>query len=251
MKKSINFLPKPTPKHLWKDVRLFVASLFFSFLFLGGAVIMVQIYAPVIPSIVISFFSTKQNETFQLPSNKNRVIPFSTSAPALVIQPYPRQERLDPPYNSAESSSDWIRIPAIGVNVPLTQSPSLKDADVLATLNTGAALYPNGVPPGGLGNTFISAHSTGEPWKGAYRFAFIKINELKEGDALHIDWKSTRYSYRIFKSEIITPTVDFLVTSDRPVPTVSLMACWPLWSTKQRMLIHAELTNITPLVERP
>lgn len=230
---------------------MFLASFFFGILFLAGGVVVYQTYAPIIPSIVIPFFFKEQNQTFQLPSTKNRLFPFSTPDPNLVIQPYPSLRRLDPPYNSAEASSNWIRIPAIGVNVPVKESPSLDDADVLATLNTGAALYPNGVPPGALGNTFISAHSTGEPWKGAYRFAFIKINELQEGDELHIDWKGTRYSYRMFKSEIITPTVDFLVASDRPVPTLSLMACWPLWSTKERMLVHAELTNVTPLTERP
>jgi len=123
----------------------------------------------------------------------------------------------------------------------------MKDADVITTLKTGAALYPNGVTPGALGNAFISAHSTGEPWKGAYRFAFIKINTLKAGDIMYVDFKGARYAYRITGSEIINPTPDFRVISDRPKPTISLMACWPLWSTKQRMLIHAELTNITQL----
>jgi len=244
------YLIEPTPKHLWKNAGLFIAAFFFGFLFLLGITITIGIFAPAFPSLVTQFFSPKQTKIYSLPITRNRVIPFFSPALEVVIQPYPSHEKLDPPYNSAESSSNWIRIPAIGVNVPVIESPSLNDADVLATLNTGAALYPNGITPGAIGNAFISAHSTGEPWKGAYRFAFIKINELQAGDALYVDWKGVRYSYQITKSEIITPTPEFRIISDRPVPTISLMACWPLWSTQQRMLIHAELTNVTPLLER-
>lgn len=146
---------------------------------------------------------------------------------------------------------NWIRIPSIGVNVPLAASPTLRDADVIDTLEFGAALYPNGIEPGRLGNTFIAAHSTGEPWKGKYRFAFLRINEIQDGNEIHLDYQGTRYTYRVFKEEIVTPSPDFQVVSDRPVPTVTLMACWPLWTTNQRMLITGELTNITKLTEKP
>lgn len=152
-----------------------------------------------------------------------------------------------PAYNASEAKDARIQIPAIGVNVPVAMSPTIADTDVIKTLEKGVALYPNGVQPGALGNVFIAAHSTGEPWKGAYRFAFLKINELKNGDAIYVDWQGARYAYRIVKSEIVTPSPDLKIASDRPVPTISLMACWPLWSTSKRMLIHAELTNVTQL----
>jgi LPXTG-site transpeptidase (sortase) family protein len=142
---------------------------------------------------------------------------------------------------------NFIRVPSIGAVVPLVLSPSINDNDVVATLNSGAALYPNGVLPGRLGNVFISAHSTGEPWKGKYRFAFLKINELVEDNLIHLDYEGTRYTYRIFKSEIVMPEDGFEVVSNRPVPTITVMACWPLWSTSKRMLVTGELTNITQL----
>ena len=119
------------------------------------------------------------------------------------------------------------------------------------TPDLGAALYPNGVEPGHLGNSFISAHSTGEPWKGKYRFAFLRINELEAGNIIHLDSNGTRYTYKMVKKEIVIPTPEFRVVSDRPVPTMSLMACWPLWSTRERVLIHAQLTNVTKLTVRP
>lgn len=230
-----------------KTLFMFVGAFSFSLLFFFGVTLSVITIAPMAAPFISLLFTTEQQRITQLPLSPNRVVPFSIPAPEIIINPYPIQVPLVPAYNPEEAVKNWIRIPALGINVPIALSPSLKDVDVIKTLNTGAALYPNGVAPGALGNAFISAHSTGEPWKGAYRFAFNKINELKKGDVLYVDWKGTRYAYRITGSDIITPTPDFRVISDRPVPTISLMACWPLWSTKQRMLIHAELTNITQL----
>lgn len=151
----------------------------------------------------------------------------------------------------AKHSLNWIKIPSIDVAVPLVMSPSMEDTDVLTTLSSGAALYPNGVVPGRLGNAFISAHSTGEPWKGAYRFAFLRIGELDAGNVIHIDYQGTRYTYTITEIKTIVPTPETLLVSDRPVPTLTLMACWPLWSTKQRMLIKGDLTHVTKLTPEP
>jgi LPXTG-site transpeptidase (sortase) family protein len=238
-----------TPVSKRKTALTFLGAFFFAFLFFFGVALSISTFAPLVPSLVASIFTSRPTLVAQLPLSPDRLVPFSTPSPEIIVTPYPVEAPLALPYNPEEAGYNWIRIPAIGVAVPVVQSPSLKDADVIATLTKGAALYPNGVTPGALGNAFISAHSTGEPWKGAYRFAFTRINELKAGDALYIDWNGARYSYRISKSEIITPTPEFRVISDRPVPTISLMACWPLWSTKHRMLIHGELTNITQLTK--
>ncbi len=226
-----------------KSAGLFIATFAFAFLFLFGITMGALTYAPLL-SASLSFAPAR---LAQLPLSADRLSPLSTASANIMVNPYPIQVPLVPAYNEAEASQNWIHIPAIAAKVPLVQSASLADKDVLATLDRGAALYPNGVTPGALGNAFVSAHSTGEPWKGAYRFAFLRMNELQTGDAIYVDWKGARYAYRITDSEVVTPTPDFQVISDRPVPTISLMACWPLWSTKQRMLIHAELTNITQL----
>ena len=148
-------------------------------------------------------------------------------------------------------AGNWIRIPSIGVNVPLALSPSVEDQDVIATLSLGAALYPNGIQPGRLGNVFIAAHSTGEPWRGAYRFAFLKINEISPGNLIHLDYNGTRYTYEVADSHIVKPKPGFTVSSDRPVPTVTIMACWPLWTVDQRYLVTAELKHVTKLTPTP
>lgn len=162
-------------------------------------------------------------------------------------------KQLFPPMAEPEqvAEGNWIHIPSIGVRVPLALSPTMADADVIKTLADGAALYPNGIAPGRLGNVFIAAHSTGNPWHGKYRFAFLKINEVASGNVIHLDYAGTRYTYRVTGQETIVPTADYRVISDRPVPTVTLMACWPLWSTQKRMMTYGELVNVTKLTSVP
>lgn len=221
--------------------RLFLATFMSSlFLVMGISTLGLMFWPAVL--LVLSPFTYHP----QLPLADSAVEPYLdiTTIPSKQYFPSAQTEETYVP-------GDWIRIPAIGVAVPLAQSPSMADRDVLKTLDRGAALYPNGVPPGHLGNTFISAHSTGEPWKGTYRFAFLRINELTDGQLLHLDYQGSRYTYRIAAKEIVRPTPDFTVASDRPVPTVTLMACWPLWTTSQRMLVKGELTNITKLTPPP
>lgn len=221
-----------------KTTTLFLGTLASALLFIIGAGTLLLMFLPVLHSAVLPKIIYRP----QLPLAADREESF------LDINSIPAKQ-LYPPLVSPENvaTGNWIRIPSIDVNVPLALSPTVNDADVIKTLDQGAALYPNGIQPGRLGNTFISAHSTGEPWKGKYRFAFLKMNDLTDGNLIHLDYNGTRYTYRIVTKEIVTPRPDFRVTSDRPVPTVTLMACWPLWTTKQRMLIRGELTNITHL----
>lgn len=149
------------------------------------------------------------------------------------------------------AAGDRIYIPAIGVDVPLVLSASLEDRDVIAALDSGAALYPNGILPGRLGNVFVSAHSSGTVLQGAYRFAFTRIGELDPGQEIHLDYQGARYTYKLTHNNIVKPDPNFRVLSDRPVPTLTVMACWPIWRTSERMLWHGELTNITQLTPEP
>lgn len=249
MKKDLEYIIENDPKKKRKNSIVRYVAFLLSFAFFLGIIVLLWTISPIAYSIYIQKLSAPKETFGQLPIVNNRAIPFHKAVEEAIINPYPSKEPFHPTENARARNSNWIRIPTIGVEVPIVTSASLKDEDVLAALSSGAALYPNGITPGAIGNTFISAHSTGEPWKGAYRFAFIRINELKSGDNIFINWNGAEYTYKIRKRDIVTPTADFLVVSDRPVPTLSLMACYPLWSTKQRMIIHADLTNITQLTK--
>jgi len=234
-------------------IALFAGAFASAFLLLVGIMTLILLYWPVLAVP----FTQQIHYQPQLPLAEDREDEYFSLATerALAKQLYPSLVKSQVEAARQDSGQfpdgNWIRIPSIGVAMPLMMSSSMDDSDVLATLDRGAALYPNGITPGRLGNTFISAHSTGEPWAGRYRFAFLRINELEEGNLIHLDWQGTRYTYRVTGSEIVVPDDDFRVVSDRPVPTIVVMACWPLWSTDKRMLVRGELTSVTKLTPTP
>ena len=175
----------------------------------------------------------------------SRVPTFTAIAPVVTRASLPTEQLRS---LSTATPGNWVRIPSLGVEVPLALAASMNDADVLQTLSRGVALYPNGIEPGQPGNTFISGHSTGEPWKGVYRFAFLHLNRLESGDTILVDHQGTRYTYRVTGSRTIDPRVVPVLDPTSAKPTLTLMACWPLWTTKNRLLQDAELIAINPLV---
>lgn len=228
----------------WAVSRLFAVTFVSAFLLFFGIAGLVLSFAPALASF--DFFGSAEPVYHLLPLAEDRNSDLSQIAEVAGKQLYP------PLTDDGEvQAGNWLRVPSIGVNVPLAGSPTINDADVIKTLEQGVAMYPNGIEPGRLGNVFIAAHSTGYPWHGKYRFAFLKINEIKTGNVISLDYNGTRYTYRVVSSDIVTPTADYQVVSDRPVPSVTLMACWPLWSTSKRMLVRAELTHITKLTAQP
>lgn len=154
------------------------------------------------------------------------------------------------PIAETHERGNWLRIPALSMNVPLAVAPSMSDEDVLRSLQVGVVRYPNGVEPGQPGLVFVAGHSTGEPWKGRYRFAFLNARKLQPGDVIIVDHKGVRYSYRITGQRVINPRVTPSVESGGPTPRLALLTCWPLWTTSQRLLVDAELASTARLVFR-
>src|SRR5581483_9703149 len=230
---------------------LFISTFVSSFLLLFGAGLLLLVIFPG----AVNALQPAPTYHPQLPLAGNKVAtptPSPTTTPSATPTPSLAPVSLYPPLEQLTDSAagNWIRIPSINVNVPLVMSSSINDSDVIKALNNGAAMYPNGVLPGHLGNVFIAAHSSGFiALQGKYRFAFTHLGDVQPGNIVNLDWNGTRYTYKVTGSETVVPSPTLRVTSDRPIPTVTLMACWPIWSTSHRYLLHAQLTNITELAQ--
>lgn len=222
---------------------LFLGTFVSMFLLMFGSGLLLIIFFPGLTAA----FSPVPDHTLQLPLAENQPLEI-TPTPT----PTPPPTQLFPPLTQVTQTApgNWIRVPSLGVEVPLVTSHSLKDSDVVAALKNGAALYPNGVLPGHLGNVFVAGHSSGLlGLQGKYRLAFANVHQLEAGNVIHIDYNGARYTYKVTDAKIVKPTPEYRVVSDRPVPTLTLMTCSPLWSTANRRLTTAELTNVTQLTK--
>ncbi len=171
---------------------------------------------------------------------------------ASLLELFAAGDRLTPAETVVPTSDygNWIRIPSLSLAYPLTTAKSMETDDVLAALRVGVVRYPNGVAPGSPGVVAVAGHSTGEPWKGRYRFAFMNARKLQPGDEILLDHEGVRYTYRVTGQRLLNPrTTPFLEAStDRP--QLAVITCWPLWTTQQRVVVDAELAASAALVVR-
>ncbi len=157
---------------------------------------------------------------------------------------------VDPTVAVAVKAEPTLLIPKLNIDVPIHLGISNDTATVNAAMNNGVAQFA--IPgasalPGQVGNLVISGHSAGDIYSNnQYKFIFSGLERLVEGDLIYIDYEGVRYTYKMVKKDTVEPTnVQALVyTGDKPILT--LVTCWPLGTSRYRLLVTAEQINPNP-----
>ena len=139
-----------------------------------------------------------------------------------------------------------IEIPSIGVDKIVVNGVQVAD------LRTGPGQYPGTAAVGTAGNTSIAGHRT------TYGAPFNRIDELDPGDEIHVTGVLGRFTYRVLDPEagfaanlddvdavggghiIVQPSATW-VLDDFGDNRVTLTACHPELSSRQRIIVAAEL----------
>ena len=148
------------------------------------------------------------------------------------------------------SSENKLIIPKLNVEVPIRFGVELDN--VMSAMNDGVVHYRiagASAYPGEIGNFVITGHSAGDIYSAnPYKFIFSGLERLEEGDILYVHYNSTRYTYKMVGSETIEPTeVSKLIIEGNDKPMMTLVTCWPLGTSRYRLLIRAE--QIAPSYE--
>ena len=104
--------------------------------------------------------------------------------------------------------------------------------------------------PGQIGNFVVSGHRT------TYLAPFNKLGELRKGDTILIDTRTSQFVYKMTAKKIVQPS-DVNVAAPVPEhpkanPTqrlITLTTCNPKYSAAQRLVIFGRLTSATPRVK--
>lgn len=176
----------------------------------------------------------EQKEEFDL-QNVNFNVTKAEEKQAAVEDSQPKPTEVKPVTIAA--NQNHLTIPRIGV-----------DADVVIA-NTDAALMkglwhlPGTALPGQNGNIVISAHR----WlhKPPNPTTFYSIDKIQVGDPIYYDYKGSRYEYKVTKHFIVNPEDVYIL--DQNENKLTLFTCTPLYTTKQRYVVNAELVSVTPL----
>jgi sortase A len=106
-------------------------------------------------------------------------------------------------------------------------------------LRKGPGLYDATRFPGVPGTTAIAGHRT------TYGAPFHDIDALEEGDTVTVTMPYAEFEYSVERTEIVEPTATEVI-DDVSFDRLVLSACHPLYSAAQRIVVFAELEQVTP-----
>lgn len=121
-----------------------------------------------------------------------------------------------------------IEIPTLGV------TKWLYEGITIPTLDHGPGHWPGSAMPGQPGNVVIAGHRTSKD------HPFRNIDRLVAGDPIIVTTTAGRFTYRVIGSMVVDPEA-LWITTQTPEPHLTLFACHPPGSTRQRLIVYAEL----------
>ena len=156
---------------------------------------------------------------------------------------------VDPTVAVAVSPDPKLIIPKLNVEVPVAFNIPLSEVD--PAMMVGVAHFKiagASALPGEIGNLVISGHSAGDIYSNIqYKFIFSGLERLESGDLIYINYESKRYTYSVFDKRVVEPTDIAALTETRAEPTLILLTCTPLGTSRYRLLVYAK--QISPVDE--
>lgn len=133
-----------------------------------------------------------------------------------------------------------IRIPAIGVDEIVVHGVDVAD------LRKGPGHFPDSPMPGQSGNAAIAGHRT------TYGQPFHDLDRLAPGDEIQVDTLQGSFTYRVMPHEgadgdelghVIVAETAVEVLDDVGDDRLTLVACHPKFSSRQRIIVTGELVD--------
>jgi sortase A len=140
-----------------------------------------------------------------------------------------------------------LNIPSLKITVPIVWTTDTKNFE--RDLKSGVVHYPGTALPGESGTSYISGHSSNYAWaKGEYNKVFSKLGDLPDNSSFIVtvvqkNGQDARLHYVVIKRKEFSPTdqEQFRNTGDS---LVALSTCWPIGSTKSRLVVFGKLTQV-------
>lgn len=133
-----------------------------------------------------------------------------------------------------------VIIPKINLEIPVDYGQTSTNEGVIeAALNNGVVHYPNTSLPGQNGNTSYFGHSSNNIFNpGKYKFAFVLLHTLVNGDTFYLTFKGKLYVYQVVDHKIVPPSdVGVLNDTEGHQATATLITCDPPGTSLNRLVV--------------
>jgi sortase A len=176
--------------------------------------------------------------------NERFVAPFITPSKAVSSTPIIIDSATTPAGNEPK-----IVIPKINVEIPVVYyETSGEEKAVDKALERGVVHYATTPNPGEKGNAVIFGHSSNNILNpGKYKFAFVLLSRLENGDTFTLVKDGKRYVYKVYEKRIVKPS-EVSVLDPRPdkVATATLITCDPPGTSLNRLVVVGEQISPDP-----
>lgn len=169
--------------------------------------------------------------TTTLPPTTTTTLPPVTEPPTTIAETLPQTEPIAPPPEGASEplvQIGRIEIPKIGLDRNLFEGITLK------TLDQGPGHWPGTAQPGAIGNSVIAGHRV------SHNKDFRNVDDLEAGDEIILTTDAGQYVYIVNRIEIVKPDALWIIDQSTTA-TATLFACHPPGSTRERIVVFADL----------
>jgi LPXTG-site transpeptidase (sortase) family protein len=149
----------------------------------------------------------------------------------------------------AATSGPEVIIPKINVQIPVNYTESSTDENTIENdLQSGVVHYPTTALPGQNGNTAFFGHSSNNIFnKGKYKFAFVLLHTLVNGDTFYLAYNGKMYVYQVVSRSIVDPSdVGVLNAVQGQTATATLITCDPPGTSLHRLVVVGKQISPNP-----
>ncbi|MDQ5886629.1 MAG: Sortase [Patescibacteria group bacterium] len=181
--------------------------------------------------LLFSFFNDRFIAPFITPSKQVSSTPIIIDSSTTAVDPNPK-----------------VIIPKINVEIPVVyDEPSIAEDAIQKALERGVVHYATTPLPGEKGNAVIFGHSSNNILnKGQYKFAFVLLNKLENGDIFYLTKDGVRYGYKIYEKKIVKPTEVGVLNNTDKLATATLITCDPPGTSLNRLVVIGEQISPDP-----
>lgn len=175
--------------------------------------------------------------------NERIIAPFITPSRTVSSTPI-----ITDPTSTVVGKDPKIIIPKINVEIPVVyDEPSIQEAAVQKALERGTLHYATTPNPGEKGNAVIFGHSSNNILNsGKYKFAFVLLSRLENGDTFMLEKGGTRYVYKVFEKKVVPPTDVSVLGNYGDKSTATLITCDPPGTSINRLVVVGEQISPSP-----
>lgn len=138
----------------------------------------------------------------------------------------------------------WKNVPIINIKQKVISKSNELENIFMKELEDWVVRYPWSSEPGKKWNTFIFWHSSNYPWiKWDYNQVFALLGKVNIWDKIISYYNQKKYIYKIKEKKVIKPWDVSILKNNKNNSELTLMTCWPVWTTLNRLIVTWELVK--------